>query len=215
MKRSTPHIPPLRSICLPCRQRLALNPFRHPPPLQQHFARPLTTTPQPTASSSSPPPLDYPLPAEQNQQNPQKRSKANLLPTSPPEPHKLHIYATKHNCHITLALPNRNALISVSAGNIGFRKAQRGTYDAAYQLGTFVLGRIQQMGLLSESYPGKGGPLRELEVVWRDFGPGREAVGKILLGGEGRGVRERVVAVRDGTRLKFGGTRSKKPRRLG
>jgi len=134
----------------------------------------------------------------------------------PPEkPHRLCIYATKHNCHITLTRGNRDPLISVSSGNIGFKKAQRGTYDAAYQLGTFVMGRINNLGLLSPEYPGKGGPIEELEVVLRDFGPGREAVTKILLGVEGKALRSRISRVMDSTRLKFGGTRSPKPRRLG
>ncbi len=131
------------------------------------------------------------------------------------KPHRLHIYATRHNCHITLARGNRDALISVSSGNIGFKKAQRGTYDAAYQLGTFVMGRINNQGLLSPDYPGKGGPIKELEVVLRDFGPGREAVTKILLSAEGQALRSRVSRIMDSTRLKFGGTRSPKPRRLG
>ncbi len=124
-----------------------------------------------------------------------------------PQPHHLHIYATKHNTHITLTDPSRDPIISVSAGTIGFRKAARGTYDAAYQLGAYVMGRIQQQGLLAQ--------IQHLEVVLRDFGPGRDAVSKILLGSEGRNLRGRVVRVSDCTRLKFGGTRSKKPRRLG
>jgi len=106
-------------------------------------------------------------------------------------------------------------LISLSSGNIGFKKAQRGTYDAAYQLGTFVMGRINNQGLLSPDYPGKGGPIKELEVVLRDFGPGREAMTKILLGAEGKALRGKISRVMDSTRLKFGGTRSPKPRRLG
>ncbi|KAL9017050.1 MAG: hypothetical protein Q9185_005604 [Variospora sp. 1 TL-2023] len=123
-----------------------------------------------------------------------------------PEPHHLHIYSTRHNTHITLTKPDRNPIISVSAGTIGFRKAARGTYDAGYQLGAYVMGRIQQQGLLSQ--------IQHLEVVLRDFGPGREAVTKILLGSEGRNLRGRVVRVCDATRLKFGGTRSKNARRL-
>ena len=67
--------------------------------------------------------------------------------------------------------------------------------------------RIQQQGLLKQ--------IEFLEVVLRDFGPGREALTKVLLGSEGRALRARVVRVADATRLKFGGTRSKKPRRLG
>ncbi|KAL8675716.1 MAG: hypothetical protein Q9224_007400, partial [Gallowayella concinna] len=124
-----------------------------------------------------------------------------------PPAHHLHVYATKHNTHITLTNPVRDPIISVSCGTIGFRKAARGTYDAAYQLGAYVMGRIQQQGLLAK--------IQHLELVLRDFGPGREAVSKILLGSEGRNLRGRVVRVRDCTRLKFGGTRSKKPRRLG
>ncbi|KAL8871549.1 MAG: hypothetical protein Q9174_002641 [Haloplaca sp. 1 TL-2023] len=130
-----------------------------------------------------------------------------LADVPPPEVHYLHVYSTKHNTHITLTKPDRGAIISVSSGTIGFRKAARGTYDAAYQLGAYVMGRIQQQGLLSQ--------IKNLEVVLRDFGPGREAVTKILLGSEGRNIRGRVIRVCDATRLKFGGTRSKKPRRLG
>lgn len=124
-----------------------------------------------------------------------------------PTTYFFHIYATKHNTHITLATPDRSPKISVSAGNLGFRKANRGTYDAAYQLASYVLGRIQEEGLLNE--------IREIEVVLRGFGIGREAVTKAILGTEGRLVRNKIIRVTDATRLKFGGTRSPKPRRLG
>ncbi|CBX92715.1 hypothetical protein IAQ61_005913 [Plenodomus lingam] len=121
--------------------------------------------------------------------------------------HKLHIYATKHNTHITLSKPNRDALISVSCGNIGFRKAGRGTYDAGYQLAAFVMSRIQDKGLLPQ--------IQKLELIYRGFGPGREAVTKAILGAEGKRIRPLIVKLSDSTRLKFGGVRSKKPRRLG
>lgn len=142
-----------------------------------------------------------------SQNTPDTASSRSIAEYPPlPEPHHLHVYSTKHNTHITLTKPNRDALISVSAGSIGFRKAARGTYDAAYQLGAYVMGRIQQQGLLTQ--------IQSLEVVLRDFGPGREALSKILLGSEGRNIRGRVVRVCDATRLKFGGTRSKNRRRL-
>ncbi|KAH7114474.1 mitochondrial ribosomal protein subunit S18 [Dendryphion nanum] len=123
------------------------------------------------------------------------------------ERHHLHIYAHKHNTHLTLTKPNRDALISVSCGNIGFRKAARGSYDAAYQLTAFVMSRIQDKGLLPQ--------IQRLELVYRGFGDGREAVTKAILGTEGRKIRHLIVKLADSTRLKFGGTRSKKPRRLG
>ena len=143
------------------------------------------------------------------------------------QPHRLHVYATKHNTHLTLTAPGAqkqdldskdpNAafapsepyriVLSMSAGNIGFRKAGRGSYDAAYHLAAFVLKQVQERGLLRQ--------IQQLEVVLRGFGAGREAVTKAILGAEGRFIRTSITAVVDATRLKFGGTRSPKPRRLG
>jgi len=92
----------------------------------------------------------------------------------------------------------------VSAGNIGFKKAQRGTYDAAYQLASHVFAKLEEKPIRPKA----------LEVVLRDFGEGREAVVKALLGTEGRNLKGAITRVTDATRLKFGGTRSKAPRRL-
>jgi small subunit ribosomal protein S11 len=147
----------------------------------------------------------------------------------PPEPHHFHIYCTKHNTHICLTRPNREPILSFSSGNIGFRKAQRGSYDAAFQLAAYVMKMIQDRGLLrstslasasgedGEGMKGKGvePPIGTLEFVIRGFGKGREAVVKALLGNEGRLLRNKVVKISDATRLKFGGTRSPNPRRLG
>ena len=117
------------------------------------------------------------------------------------QPHRLHVYATKHNTHLTLTAPGAKkqdldandplaafaptepykVLMSLSAGNIGFRKAGRGSYDAAYQLAAFVLKQIQERGLMRE--------INKLNVVLRGFGAGREAVSKVILGAEGRMIR--------------------------
>lgn len=147
------------------------------------------------------------------------------------QPHRLHVYAHKHNTLLTFVQPPRAAsettssgisstnasaadqkkivdvLLSLSCGNIGFKKAGRGTYDAAYQLAAFTLKQIQEKGMLRD--------VNKLEVVLRGFGPGREAVTKALLGTEGRLIRGRISSVVDATRLKLGGPRSPKPRRLG
>ncbi|PVH70888.1 translational machinery component [Cadophora sp. DSE1049] len=120
---------------------------------------------------------------------------------------QLHIYATRHNVHITVKGDNRTVALSLAAGNLGFRKSGRKHYDSAFQLASYVMGRMQESGMNSW--------IRELEVFLRGFGAGREAVTKALLGTEGRYLRGKVVKVSDATRLKFGGTRSKKPRRLG
>ena len=139
---------------------------------------------------------------------------ARQVTKRPSRPHKLHIYATKHNTHVTLSDGVRNPVLSVSTGQLNFRKAHRGTYDAAFQLGAYVLARIKNMGLLDNGYTGRGGPIRQLEIVFRDFGIGREALSKLLLGGEGKELKSRVIRVMDSTRLKQGGTRSPNPRRL-
>lgn len=146
-------------------------------------------------------------------------------------PHRLHVYATKHNTHITFVQPAKSAaetahlrssttkassgsqskqvdvLLSLSAGNLGFKKAGRGSYDAAFQLAAFTLKQIQEKGMHRD--------VKHLEVVLRGFGAGREAVTKALLGTEGRFMRARITSVADATRLKQGGPRGKKPRRLG
>ncbi|KAF5018705.1 hypothetical protein F66182_9319 [Fusarium sp. NRRL 66182] len=122
------------------------------------------------------------------------------------EPFHFHIYSHKHNTHITCTKPNREPIISLSAGNIGFRKSRRGTFDSAYSLTKYVLERLIHTG-----WPMK---MNRLEVVLRGFGQGREAALKVLMSPEGRVLREKIVRVADSTRVKFGGTRSEKPRRL-
>jgi len=97
--------------------------------------------------------------------------------------------------------------MAVSCGNIGFKKSQRKHYDSSFQLASYVLGRMKDQGLIPQ--------IKKMEVSLRGFGEGREAVTKALLGTEGRLIRGKIVKVSDATRLKFGGTRSPKPRRLG
>ena len=128
-------------------------------------------------------------------------------PEVPQEPYHFHIYSHRHNTHVTVTKPNRDAIISLSCGNLGFRKAGRKHYDAAYQLGAYVVDKLHQMGVVKE--------IRKLEVVLRGFGAGREAVLKVLLGNEGKMLRGKIIRVADATRIKFGGTRSPNPRRLG
>lgn len=122
-----------------------------------------------------------------------------------PEPFHFHVYSHRHNTHVTVTRPNRNPIISLSAGNLGFKHASRGAYDSAYQLGAYTIDKLQQAGWHMK--------IHKMEVVLRGFGPGREAVTKVLLSNEGKLLREKIVKVSDSTRLKFGGARSKKPKR--
>lgn len=122
------------------------------------------------------------------------------------EPYHFHILSHKHNTHVTVTKPNRDAILSLSCGNLGFRKSQRKSYDAAYQLGAYTIDKLLQQGWHHK--------IKKMEVCLRGFGQGREAVTKVLLGNEGKLLVNRIVQVSDTTRLKFGGTRSKNARRL-
>lgn len=122
-------------------------------------------------------------------------------------PHHLHVYSHKHNTLLTLTRPNGNPMLSMGCGRLGFRKGGRSGYDPAYQLASHVFAQIQEKGWLLD--------IQRLELVYRGFGPGREAFTKVLLGNEGKNIRGLVCRVTDSTRIKFGGTRSRKVRRLG
>lgn len=99
------------------------------------------------------------------------------------------------------------AILSMSAGQLGFRHSGRKHYDSAFQLASYVFARMAEAGVSQD--------VQDLELYLRGFGAGREAVTKALLGAEGKLLRGKVRKVADTTRLKFGGTRSPKPRRLG
>ncbi|KEF56035.1 uncharacterized protein A1O9_07616 [Exophiala aquamarina CBS 119918] len=146
------------------------------------------------------------------------------------EPYHLNVYAHRHNMHLTFTEPSRDPILSMSAGDIGLRKAQRSTYDAAYQLASYFFRKMAEkqwrtggkkmttnptktIASLVRPGPMTGGP--GIEVILRGYGPGREAFQKALLGTEGRQIKPLISRVTDATRLKFGGTRSHKVRRLG
>ncbi|KAL5341789.1 hypothetical protein BJX70DRAFT_26523 [Aspergillus crustosus] len=122
-------------------------------------------------------------------------------------PHHLHVYSHRHNTHLCLTRPNGSPMLSMSCGNLGFRKGKRGGYDAGYQLTSHVFAQIQERGLLMN--------MRKLEINYRGFQQGREAFNKVLLANEGKHIRAVVSQVTDSTRIKFGGTRSPRVRRLG
>ncbi|EXJ85899.1 hypothetical protein A1O1_06268 [Capronia coronata CBS 617.96] len=146
------------------------------------------------------------------------------------EPYHITVYAHKHNTHITFTEPSRNPIISLSTGNLGLRKAQRSSYDASFQLAAYTFRKMaekqwrvggkktthnQMMTLADIRKPGAMGGGAGIEIIMRGYGPGREAFQKALLGTEGRMIKPLVSKVTDATRLKFGGTRSRKVRRLG
>lgn len=122
------------------------------------------------------------------------------------EPYHLHVFSHKHNTHVTFTRPNRNAIVSMSCGNVGFKKARRGSFDAAYSLTKYVLERLVYMGYTNK--------ISRVELLLRGFGQGREAASKVIMSPEGKFLRDKIVRVTDSTRVKFAGSRSKGKRRL-
>lgn len=104
-----------------------------------------------------------------------------------------------------LQLPH-HPKIHLSAGQLGFRKSQRSEYEAGYQVSARLFKMIEDQKLFS--------PNDKIELVLKNFGKGREAFLNALQGREGSMVKDHVVRISDATKLKFGGTRSKKLRRL-
>ncbi|PYH46185.1 mitochondrial 37S ribosomal protein uS11m [Aspergillus saccharolyticus JOP 1030-1] len=122
-------------------------------------------------------------------------------------PYHLHVYAHKHNTILTLTRPNGNPMLSLSCGYLGFRKGGRAGFDPAFQLASHFFAQMQERGYMAE--------IKRMELIFRDFGLGREAFTKVLLGNEGKNIRGTICRVTDSTRIKFGGTRSRHERRLG
>ena len=151
------------------------------------------------------------------------------------ERYHLNVYAHRHNTHITFTEPSRNPIISYSCGNLGLRNAQKASYDASFQLCAYTFRKMAEKqwklggskansntspwqtlaNIKKPQYSNAGGDAPGIEVILRGFGPGREAFQKALLGTEGRIIKPLIAKVTDGTRLKFGGTRSPQVRRLG
>jgi len=119
----------------------------------------------------------------------------------------------KKNAHLSynekvlyyMQLPHHPKL-HITAGQLGFRKAQRQEYEAGFQVAAKMFRTIDEKNLI--------GPNDKIELVLKDFGKGREAFLSALQGKEGANIKNNIVRIYDNTTLKFGGVRSKKLKRL-
>ncbi|KAH3682470.1 hypothetical protein WICPIJ_006563 [Wickerhamomyces pijperi] len=141
----------------------------------------------------------------------------------------LHCNFTKNNTHLTLTAvtednqflsknPNLSTnekilyyyqlpevvKISISTGALGFKKSARGEYEATFQTAAKMFQLMEEKGFLD----------KELYLVFKNFGKGRDSFIDAIMGKEGNKIRPKVTNLFDDTKLKFGGTRSKKSRRL-
>lgn len=179
-------------------------------------------TGRPPAATDGPPrpqgPQAYPSP----QDNPFNRDKTKkYVPTFPPmrANYRFDCHSTRNNTITTLSSltysddqfkpPDSKVLAWFSGGSVGFKKGQRSGYEAGYQCAVRVFKLLEQ---IKEKDPQANSV--KVDLYFKGFGQGREALKVALMAAEGDNIRDSIKHVIDRTPLKIGGTRSKKTRRL-
>jgi small subunit ribosomal protein S11 len=109
----------------------------------------------------------------------------------------LNIEATFNNTKATLTDEKGNAVISSSAGALGFTGARKSTPYAAAKVGELIGEKGAMIGL------------KEAAVVIRGVGAGRESA---LRAFAGKGIQ--IRSIRDATPVPHNGPRPPKPRRV-
>jgi len=161
------------------------------------------TTPAPYDGPPLPP--DTSPPPQPQRVNPYSREHQVK---GPPEPNKfhLHVHSTRNNTIATFTDQGGSTIAWWSGGSCGFKKVNRASYEAGYQCTVKAFEKILD-------YRKEVGPFT-LEIVFKGFGQGRDAMQKALLAAEGQQIRPFVSRLTDKTPVKIGGTRAKKARRL-
>lgn len=109
----------------------------------------------------------------------------------------LHIEATFNNTKAVITDEKGNAIVSSSAGALGFSGARKSTPYAAAKVGEFLGEKGTMIGL------------KEASVVIRGVGAGRESV---LRAFSGKGIQ--IRSIKDVTPVAHNGPRPPKPRRI-
>ncbi|CAG8718646.1 2783_t:CDS:2 [Racocetra fulgida] len=122
-----------------------------------------------------------------------------LVPSE--ELYRIHIHASYNNTIVSLTNSRKDVLINSSGGLVGFKKAQRGGYEAAHQAAVALVEKVKEKGI----------KVKNVEVLIKGFGPGRDAAFKAIASPENPWIVKRIT---DSTPLPFGGCRPRKARRL-
>lgn len=109
----------------------------------------------------------------------------------------LHVEATFNNTKAVLTDDKGNAVMSSSAGALGFSGARKSTPYAAAKVGELLGEKGMQIGL------------KEADVIIRGVGAGRESA---LRAFAGKGIQ--IRAIMDATPVPHNGPRPPKPRRV-
>lgn len=123
--------------------------------------------------------------------------------------------------------PLEDVKINLTTGIMGFRNTKQGEYEAGFQTTARMFALIEERGYFKSGNVGGnntfGRNLRPpmfqsaglgLEIVMSQFGKGREAFLNALNGAEGNKIRRHVNRVTDNTKIKFGGVRPPRARRV-
>ncbi|PIA18032.1 translational machinery component, partial [Coemansia reversa NRRL 1564] len=112
----------------------------------------------------------------------------------------LHVHASSNNTIVSLTDANGRVFFNSSGGQVGFRKAQRSGFEAAYQATASIANKARDKDIR----------IRSLEIRLRGFGTGRDAAFKAVT----TLTSWPISAVTDVTPIPFNGCRPKKARRL-
>jgi len=119
--------------------------------------------------------------------------------------YRLHCHSTLNNTITTFTKPDGSTVAWFSGGSCGFKKGQRASYEAGYQCAVRMFKKIEEFAV---------GESIEVELFFKGFGQGREALHRALMTSEGEKIRPLVGSITDRTAIKIGGTRAPKTRRL-
>ncbi|KAF6762555.1 hypothetical protein DFP72DRAFT_957041 [Ephemerocybe angulata] len=115
---------------------------------------------------------------------------------------RLHCHSTPNNTISTLTKADGSTIAWFSGGSCGFKKGNRATYEAGYQCAVRCFKQIEELAKTDGNI--------KVDLFFKGFGQGREALKIALLASEGERVRELVATITDRTPIKIGGTRAKK-----
>jgi len=109
----------------------------------------------------------------------------------------LYVQSTYNNTLVVLTDKKGNALLSSSAGALGFKGAKKGTPFAAAKVGEFLGEKAANLGI------------KEIDVVVKGVGSGRESA---IRGFISKSIN--VTNIKDETPIPHNGPKPKKPRRV-
>ncbi|BFZ57011.1 hypothetical protein PYCC9005_004061 [Savitreella phatthalungensis] len=153
-------------------------------------------------------------------------------PLVDPGQYHLHCLTTHSNTRITLTNHAHEVVMWTSAGVCGFKKAQRGGFEAGFRAMCNILERMREKedsdaarAAKERAEPNRVNKVaankrrppfrpRNIDLILSEFGVGREAVTKALLGVEGNRYRPLIRQLIDTTPIRFGGVRPRAVRRL-